>query len=80
MRITTKGQVTIPVEIRERLGLLPDSEVEFTVEGTAVRIRKVRAGRGRRRGRGRSIVEHLRGKATSRLTTDQIMTLARGRH
>ena len=61
MRITSKGQVTIPVEIRERLGLLPNSEVEFAVEGNAVRIRKAR---GRRtRGRGRSIVEHLRGKA-----------------
>ena len=34
MRITTKGQVTIPVEIRERLGLLPNSEVEFSVEGS----------------------------------------------
>ncbi len=76
MRITSKGQVTIPIEIRERLGLLPDSEVEFTVEGNAVRIRKAR---GRRtRGRGRSIVEHLRGKATSRMTTDQIMALTRG--
>jgi AbrB family looped-hinge helix DNA binding protein len=31
MRITTKGQVTIPVEIREKLGLLPNSEVEFEV-------------------------------------------------
>ena len=76
MRITTKGQVTIPVEIRERLGLLPNSEVEFAVEGTAVRIRK--APGGRRRGRGRSIVERLRGKATSGLTTDQIMALTRG--
>jgi AbrB family looped-hinge helix DNA binding protein len=76
MRITSKGQVTIPVEIRERLGLLPNSEVEFAVEGTAVRIRKAR--RGRKRGRGRSIVEHLRGKATSGLTTDQIMALTRG--
>lgn len=76
MRITSKGQVTIPVEIRERLGLLPNSEVEFAVEGTAVRIRKARS--GRKRGRGRSIVEHLRGKATSGLTTDQIMALTRG--
>jgi AbrB family looped-hinge helix DNA binding protein len=76
MRVTTKGQVTIPVEIRERLGLLPNSEVEFTVEGAAVRIRKARGRRGR--GRGRSIVERLRGKATSRLTTDQIMELTRG--
>jgi AbrB family looped-hinge helix DNA binding protein len=76
MRITSKGQVTIPVEIRERLGLLPNSEVDFAVEGNAVRIRKAR---GRRtRGRGRSIVEHLRGKATSGMTTDQIMALTRG--
>jgi AbrB family looped-hinge helix DNA binding protein len=76
MRVTSKGQVTIPVEIRERLGLLPDSEVEFVVEGNAVRIRK--AARGRKRGRGRSIVERLRGKATSRMTTDQIMAMTRG--
>ncbi len=76
MRITSKGQVTIPVEIRERLGLLPDSEVEFTVEGKAVRITRAR-GR-RKRGRGRSIVEHLKGKATRRMTTDQIIALTRG--
>ena len=76
MRITSKGQVTIPVEIRERLGLLPDSEVEFVVEGNAVRIRKAR---GRHtRGRGRSIVEHLRGKASAGMTTEQIMALTRG--
>ena len=46
MKITTKGQVTIPVEIREKLGLLPNTEVEFEVVGKAVRMRKVRrAGR-----------------------------------
>ena len=33
VRITSKGQVTIPIEIREHLGLLPNSEVEFEVEG-----------------------------------------------
>ena len=76
MRITSKGQVTIPVEIRERLGLLPNSEVDFEVEGNAVRIHRAR---GRRpRGRGRSIVAHLRGKATSGMTTDEIMALTRG--
>jgi AbrB family looped-hinge helix DNA binding protein len=75
MRITSKGQVTIPVEIRERLGLLPDSEVEFEIDGNAVRIRKAR---GKRiSGRGRSIVQHLRGKATANLTTEQIMAMTR---
>ena len=74
MRITSKGQVTIPVEIRERLGLLPDSEVEFVVEGNAVRIRKARGRQPRRR----NIVEHLRGKASPGMTTEQIMALTRG--
>lgn len=76
MRVTSKGQVTIPVEIRERLGLLPNSEVEFEVDGNAVRIRKVRGRRGRNR--GRSVVDQLRGKATAGLTTDAFMALTRG--
>ena len=36
MRVTTKGQVTIPQDIRERLGILPHSEVEFDVVGFVV--------------------------------------------
>ena len=40
MRITSKGQVTIPVEIREKLGLFPNSEVDFDVDGNAVRRRE----------------------------------------
>src|SRR5680860_1717627 len=41
MRITTKGQVTIPQHIRERLGLLPHTEVDFTLEGDVAYLRKV---------------------------------------
>ena len=44
MRLTSKGQVTIPQEIRERLGLLPQTEVEFEIDGEAVRIRPARRG------------------------------------
>ena len=77
MKITTKGQVTIPVEIREKLGLLPNTEVEFEVVGKAVRMRKVRrAGRSGRR--GKSIVERLRGRGSVRMTTDDILALTRG--
>jgi AbrB family looped-hinge helix DNA binding protein len=39
MRITSKGQITIPSEIREQLGLTPNSEVILEVEGNAIRIR-----------------------------------------
>ena len=74
MRITSKGQVTIPQEIRHRLGLQPETEVEFDVVGNTVRIPKV----GGRPRRGRRIVDPLRGRATTRLTTDQILALTRG--
>lgn len=74
MRLTTKGQVTIPQDIREALGLLPYTEVEFEIEGDAVKIRKKRHSRGR----GRSIVDHLRGRGRRRMTTDEIMALTRG--
>ena len=77
MRITTKGQVTIPVEIRERLGLLPNSEVEFEVVGQAVRMRKVRRAKEAGR-RGKSIVQRLRGRGSVRMTTDEILALTRG--
>jgi AbrB family looped-hinge helix DNA binding protein len=77
VKITTKGQVTIPVEIREKLGLLPHSEVEFEVVGQAVRIRKVRPAESAGR-RGRSIVQRLRGRGSVRMTTDEILSLTRG--
>jgi len=75
MRITSKGQVTIPVEIREKLGLFPNSEVDFDVDGNAVRIRKARG----RTGRGRSLVAHLRGRGSIRMSTDEILALTRGK-
>jgi AbrB family looped-hinge helix DNA binding protein len=77
MRITTKGQVTIPVEIREKLGLLPNSEVEFEIVGNAVRMRKVRRVKDAGR-RGKSIVQRLRGRGSVRMSTDAILALTRG--
>lgn len=75
MRITSKGQVTIPQDIREQLGLLPNTEVQFEIDRDGVRITKAAdAGRSR----GRSLVSHTRGRATTRMTTDQIMRLMRG--
>jgi AbrB family looped-hinge helix DNA binding protein len=73
MRITSKGQVTIPIEIREKLGLLPDSEVVFELERDSVRIRKAPTGRSR----GRRLVERMRGAAGPRMSTDEIMALTR---
>ena len=75
MRITSKGQVTIPIEIREQLGLVPESEVEFEVVGNTVQLRKVEDPKG---GRGRSLVAHLRGRGTVQMSTQEILALTRG--
>jgi AbrB family looped-hinge helix DNA binding protein len=76
MRITSKGQVTIPIEIRQKAGLLPNTEVEFDYDGKTVRLR--RAKRSKRPTRGEQIVSRLRGAATVKMTTDEIMKLMRG--
>ena len=77
MRITSKGQVTIPIEIRERFGLLPDTEVEFRIEGKAIRLVKVPNKNGTRRDRGKSAVAALRATATVKMSTDEILALTR---
>jgi AbrB family looped-hinge helix DNA binding protein len=76
MRITAKGQVTIPAHIRERAGLLPNTEVEFQYDGKTLRLVKGKS--ARRPGRGAAVIERLRGRATVALTTDAIMALTRG--
>jgi AbrB family looped-hinge helix DNA binding protein len=72
MRVTTKGQVTIPQHIREKLGILPASEIEFVEEKDRVYIVK-KEDPGNRNIRFRK----LRGVATVRMTTDEIMALTR---
>lgn len=76
MRITSKGQVTIPIAIREQAGLMPDTEVEFEFDGQTVRIVAVDSGSARTR--GRRLVNHLRGRGDVAMTTDAIMALTRG--
>jgi AbrB family looped-hinge helix DNA binding protein len=73
MRITTKGQVTIPQDIRDRFGFLPHTDVVFEIAGNTVRLRK-----GKAPSRARSVLDGLRGSATIRMTTDQILALTRG--
>ena len=73
MRITTKGQVTIPQEIRDRFGFLPNTEVDFEVAGNTVRLRKAKSP-----SRAKTALLALRGSATVRMTTDQILALTRG--
>jgi antitoxin PrlF len=74
MRITSKGQVTIPQDIRERFGLLPHTEVEFVVEGETVILCKANGENHRMR----TWLDQVRGSADIKMTTDEIMALTRG--
>ena len=73
MRITSKGQVTIPIEIREKAGLLPDTEVEFRITGNTVVLKKV----GSPSKRSRDLINRMRRRATLKMTTDEILALTR---
>ncbi len=73
MRVTSKGQVTIPIEIRHRLGIDEESEVEFEVVGNVVQLRKVTA----KGGRGRRVVNGLLATNYAGPSTEQLMALTR---
>ncbi|MGI9002637.1 MAG: AbrB/MazE/SpoVT family DNA-binding domain-containing protein [Pseudonocardia sp.] len=74
MRITSKGQVTIPEQVRRELGLEPGDEVEIVVRDGTASIVPVH-GPG---GRGQRVVEALLGRGDVDLSTDEIMARTRG--
>ena len=77
MRITAKGQVTIPQEVRERAGLMPGTDVEFEIDAGAVRLVKTKRD-GPRKTRGQKVVDRLRGGGDFKMSTDEILALMRG--
>jgi antitoxin PrlF len=74
MRITSKCQVTIPQDIRERFGLLPHTEVEFVVEGNVVVLRKAATGNAK----AQEWLRAYRGSLKGGMSTDELMRLTRG--
>lgn len=74
MRLNSKGQLTIPAKLREKYGLHEGDEMEVVEVGSTLQIR-------RRKGsttRGERAAQRLRGTATTKMTTDEIMQLLRG--
>lgn len=71
-QINSQGQITIPPDIQRQLGLLPGTEIEIEVVGEAVQLRKKEA-----KHRGSRLLAAMRGKATNRLSTQDIMQLTR---
>jgi bifunctional DNA-binding transcriptional regulator/antitoxin component of YhaV-PrlF toxin-antitoxin module len=71
MRISERGQVTIPQELRERYGLLANTEVVFVPDEYGVRLIADGAARA-------SQIEALYGRRHFGRTTDELMALLRG--
>lgn len=77
-KITSKGQVTIPKKVRVHLGIGPGTSVDFLLEPDGqVMLVKTDEGVGAAR-RKRNRFAAIRGSATMKMTTRQIMVLTRG--
>ena len=71
MRVTQKGQVTIPLEVRRALGIHPGSDVQFRIEeqGVWLVVDPERAAEE---------IAGMRGAGSGELSTDEILALTRG--
>ena len=78
MRITIKGQVTIPQAIREAASFHPGTEVEFIIgDDGLVRVIPSEPLRAEQRTRLQKAITQLRGSADCALSTAEIMALTR---
>jgi len=73
MRVTTKGQVTIPRNVREKLGIIPQTNIDFLEDKGRFYI--VKTTKTKRTNK----FKKFRGIATSRMSTDEILKLTRER-
>ena len=73
MRVTTKGQVTIPKNVREKLGIVPRTNIEFLEDKGMFYIVKTTKTNPTNR------FKKFRGIATANMSTDEILQLTRER-
>jgi len=73
MKVTSKGQVTIPLDVRQKTGIQPGSEIEFVEEDGRFYLAKVEGS-----GRERDMIRQMTGKGKVAMSTDEILALTRG--
>jgi antitoxin PrlF len=86
MRMTSKGQVTIPKHIREKLGVQPGDEIGFREEGQAMIVEKANdSERTPAVNPGLELAKHLLGKGPAMrkgrpmITSEELIEMTRGR-
>ena len=76
MKVTQKGQVTIPLEIRKKFGIDESTEVDFVERNGQIIVEKAKGAN-----RNQSKIRSLRGVSNSKngmkMSTEQIMALTR---
>ncbi len=70
MRVTQKGQVTIPLPVRRALGIQPGTDVEFELDEHGARLRVDSA-------RAAEEISRMRGAGEGEMTTEEILALTR---
>jgi len=70
VRVTQKGQVTIPLEVRRALGIHPGSDVEFELDEQGARLLVDRR-------RAAEEIARMRGAGEGEMTTQEILALTR---
>lgn len=70
MRVTQKGQVTIPLQVRRALGIHPGSDVQFEFDEQGVRLLV-------NHDRVAQEIERMRGAGEGEMTTEEILALTR---
>ena len=70
MRVTQKGQVTIPKQVRRALGIRPGSDVEFELDEDGARL-LVDSGRAAKE------IRRMRGAGAGEMSTEEILALSR---
>jgi len=69
-RVTRKGQVTIPKEVREKIGIFPGTQVKFEIEGEKCVLKKEVRG---------SVFDKWVGYLKTKKSADEIMEELRGK-
>ncbi|XVN42918.1 MAG: AbrB/MazE/SpoVT family DNA-binding domain-containing protein [Candidatus Rickettsia vulgarisii] len=73
MKVSSKGQVIIPVDIRSKFGFLPNTEIAFIEKIDGVLIKKYRNNKKK----GKKLLDNMSGKGGVKISTDEIMKLIR---